>query len=410
MTLPDPMSPEFVELERGTDEILPRDEFRDRIRAAAASGTRLRIKAGFDPTAKDLHLGHTLLLNKLRAFQEAGHEAIFLIGDFTGMIGDPTGKNETRKPLTRAQVEENAQTYKEQVFKILDPERTTIEFNSRWLDALGAEGLIRLAAQHTVARMLERDDFSKRYAGGQPIAVHEFLYPLLQGYDSVALKADVELGGTDQKFNLLVGRHLQHAYGQTAQCILTVPILEGLDGVQKMSKSLGNYVGVNDAPGDMFGKIMSISDSLMWRYFELLSFRPLGEIERLRQAVEEGTNPRDVKFELARELVRRFHGAERAEQAQRDFVAQFSQGRLPENIAEVTLPAPDAGLPIARVLKEAGLVSSNAEGARMVDQRAVRVDQQRVEDRGCVLLPGATYLLQVGSRRFVRATLVPGPG
>ncbi|MFP5306747.1 MAG: tyrosine--tRNA ligase [Gammaproteobacteria bacterium] len=401
------MSTEFAELERGTDEILPLDEFRQRVRAARDAGTRLRIKAGFDPTAKDLHLGHTLLLNKLRAFQEAGHEAIFLIGDFTGMIGDPTGKNETRKPLTREQVEENAQTYKEQVFKILDPEKTTIELNSRWLDALGAEGLIRVAAQHTVARMLERDDFAKRYASGQPIAIHEFLYPLLQGYDSVALKADVELGGTDQKFNLLVGRHLQQAYGQKPQCIMTVPILEGLDGAQKMSKSLGNYIGVNDAPKEMFGKVMSISDTLMWRDYELLSFRPLAEIGRLRASVDDGANPRDIKLELASELVSRFHGAGAAQTAQHEFLAQFSRGALPEDIPEVRIPTPAAGLPIARVLREAGLVASNAEGGRMVEQRAVRVDQQRVEDRGLVLLPGASYLLQVGSRRYARATLVP---
>ncbi|MEW6166838.1 MAG: tyrosine--tRNA ligase [Pseudomonadota bacterium] len=401
------MSTEFAELERGTDEILPLAEFRQRVRAARDAGTRLRIKAGFDPTAKDLHLGHTLLLNKLRAFQEAGHEAIFLIGDFTGMIGDPTGKNETRKPLTREQVEENAQTYKEQVFKILDPDKTTIELNSRWLDALGAEGLIRVAAQHTVARMLERDDFAKRYASGQPIAIHEFLYPLLQGYDSVALKADVELGGTDQKFNLLVGRHLQQAYGQKPQCIMTVPILEGLDGVQKMSKSLGNYIGVNDPPKEMFGKLMSISDTLMWRYYELLSFRPLAEIGRLRASVDGGANPRDIKLELASELVSRFHGAGAARTAQQEFLAQFSRGALPEDIPEVRIPTPAAGLPIARVLREAGLVASNAEGGRMVEQRAVRVDQQRVEDRGLVLLPGASYLLQVGSRRYARATLVP---
>jgi len=401
------MSTEFAELERGTDEILPLDEFRQRVRAARDAGTRLRIKAGFDPTAKDLHLGHTLLLNKLRAFQEAGHEAIFLIGDFTGMIGDPTGKNETRKPLTREQVEENAQTYKEQVFKILDPDKTTIELNSRWLDALGAEGLIRVAAQHTVARMLERDDFAKRYASGQPIAIHEFLYPLLQGYDSVALKADVELGGTDQKFNLLVGRHLQQAYGQKPQCIMTVPILEGLDGAQKMSKSLGNYIGVNDAPKEMFGKVMSISDTLMWRYYELLSFRPLAEIGRLRASVDDGANPRDIKLELASELVSRFHGAGAAQTAQHEFLAQFSRGALPEDIPEVRIPTPAAGLPIARVLREAGLVASNAEGGRMVEQRAVRVDQQRVEDRGLILLPGASYLLQVGSRRYARATLVP---
>lgn len=399
------MTLEISELERGTEEIIPHEEFRARVREATLAGRRMRIKAGFDPTAKDLHLGHTLLLNKLRAFQEAGHEAIFLIGDFTGMIGDPTGKNETRKPLTREQVEENAQTYKAQVFKILDPERTTIAFNSQWLDKLGAEGMIRLAAQHTVARMLERDDFSKRYREGQPIAVHEFLYPLLQGYDSVALKADVELGGTDQKFNLLVGRHLQHAHGQKAQCIMTVPILEGLDGVQKMSKSLGNYIGVNDAPSEMFGKVMSISDDLMWRYYDLLSFKPLTEIAALRQSLAQGANPRDIKMELGSELVSRFHGGGAGERAKAAFIAQFSQGQLPENIPEVQIATPPAGLPLAQVLRQAALVSSNTEGNRMIEQRAVKVDQQRVEDRSLVLPPGGPYLLQVGARRYVRALL-----
>jgi len=404
------MTADFAELARGTDEIIPDAEFRSRLAEAAKNGQKLRIKAGFDPTAKDLHLGHTLLLNKMRAFQEAGHEAVFLIGDFTGMIGDPTGKNETRKPLTRQQVEENAQTYKAQVFKILDPERTTVVFNSHWLDGLGTEGIIRLAAHHTVARMMERDDFSKRFAAGQPIAVHEFLYPLLQGYDSVALKADVEMGGTDQKFNLLVGRHLQAAYGQKPQCILTVPILEGLDGVQKMSKSLGNYVGVNEAPGDMFGKLMSVSDTLMWRYYDLLSFRPLGEIARLRQSVEQGANPRDIKMELGVEIVSRFHGPGAGEGAKAAFIAQFSQGALPEDIPLVRIAAPAAGLPVGRVLKEAGLVPSNSEANRMIDQKAVRVDQQRIEDRGLVLAVGQTYLLQVGSRRYARAELVLASG
>lgn len=399
------MTIDLAEIERGTEEIIPREEFRSRLKEAAEKGIKLRIKAGFDPTAKDLHLGHTLLLNKLRAFQEAGHEAIFLIGDFTGMIGDPTGKNETRKPLTREQVEENAKTYKEQVFKILDPERTTIAFNSHWLDKLGAEGMIRLAAQHTVARMMERDDFSKRYKEGLPIAVHEFLYPLLQGYDSVALKADVELGGTDQKFNLLVGRHLQQTNQQRPQCIMTVPILEGLDGVQKMSKSLGNYIGVNDAPGDMFGKIMKISDTLMWRYYDLLSFRPLSEIAALRASVEQGANPRDIKFALGREIVARFHGLAAGEAAQREFVAQFSQGELPESIPEIELAVPEKGMGLAQILKQAGLVASNTEGNRMIEQKAVRVDQQRVEDKGLSLLPGKTYLLQVGSRRYAKAVL-----
>ncbi|MDM4772634.1 tyrosine--tRNA ligase [Solimonas sp. SE-A11] len=399
------MTADLAELVRGTDEIIPDTEFRSRLAEAEAKGQKLRIKAGFDPTAKDLHLGHTLLLNKMRAFQEAGHEVIFLIGDFTGMIGDPTGKNETRKPLTRQQVEENAQTYRTQVFKILDPEKTQVVFNSQWLDPLGAEGLIKLAAQHTVARMMERDDFTKRYAAGQPIAVHEFLYPLLQGYDSVALKSDVEMGGTDQKFNLLVGRHLQAAYGQRPQCIMTVPILEGLDGVQKMSKSLGNYVGVNDAPGEMFGKLMSVSDTLMWRYYDLLSFKPLAEIAGLRRSVEEGANPRDIKMGLAVEIVDRFHGAGAGEVARAAFIAQFSQGSLPADIPTVKVAAPAAGLQIGKLLKEAGLVPSNSEANRMLDQKAVRVDQQRVEDKGLLLKPGQTYLLQVGSRRYAYAEL-----
>ncbi|WP_293370460.1 tyrosine--tRNA ligase [Nevskia sp.] len=393
------------EIERGTDEVIPQAELRARVEKAEKDGVRLRVKAGFDPTAKDLHLGHTLLLNRLRAFQEAGHEAIFLIGDFTGMIGDPTGKNETRKPLTREQVEENALTYKEQVFKILDPARTTIAFNSRWLDALGTEGILRLAAQHTVARMMERDDFSKRFRDNQPIAIHEFLYPLLQGYDSVALQSDVELGGTDQKFNLLVGRQLQQSYGQRPQCIMTVPILEGLDGVHKMSKSLGNYVSLNDTPKDMLGKIMSVSDTLMWRYYDLLSFRPLAEIAELRRSVAEGANPRDVKLALGAEIVSRFHGAAAGPAARDAFIAQFAQGLLPEDIAEIVIAVPPVGLSLAAILKEAGLVASNGEGNRMIDQKAVKVDQQKVEDRGLVLPAGATYLLQVGPRRYARATL-----
>jgi len=393
------------EIERGTEEIIPAAELRARLEKAGIEGRRLRIKAGFDPTAKDLHLGHTLLLNRLRAFQEAGHEAIFLIGDFTGMIGDPTGKNETRKPLTREQVEENALTYKEQVFKILDPERTTIEFNSRWLDTLGTEGMLRLAAQHTVARMMERDDFSRRFRDNQPIAIHEFLYPLLQGYDSVALAADVELGGTDQKFNLLVGRQLQQQYGQRPQCIMTVPILEGLDGVQKMSKSLGNYISLNDSPKDMLGKIMSISDSLMWRYYDLLSFRPLSELAALKQSVADGANPRDIKLALGSEIVSRFHGAAAGPAAVEAFVAQFAQGQMPTDIPEVIIAVPAAGLSLAAILKEAGLVGSNGEGNRLIDQRAVKVDQQKVENRALVLNAGHTYLLQVGPRRYLRATL-----
>ena len=395
----------IAEIERGTDEILPREEFRTRLATAEREGKRWVVKAGFDPTASDLHLGHTLLLNKLRAFQQRGHDVVFLIGDFTGMIGDPTGKNETRKPLTREQVLENAKTYEAQVGKILDPTKTRVEFNSKWLTPLGAEGLLRLAAQYTVARMLERDDFSKRYKDGQPIAVHEFLYPLLQGYDSVALKADVELGGTDQKFNLLVGRSLQQTYGQKPQCIMTVPILEGLDGVQKMSKSLNNYIGVNEAPSEMFGKLMSISDSLMWRYYDLLSYKPLADVARLKKSIEAGANPRDIKMELAIEIVDRFHGAGMGEKSKSAFIAQFAKGGLPDDIPEIVLAVPAEGLLLAKTLKEAGLVASNAEGNRQVEQRAVRVDQQRVDDRTLMLKSGATYLLQVGSRRYARVTL-----
>jgi tyrosyl-tRNA synthetase len=400
-----PSTQAFAEIERGTDEILPRDEFRNRLIEAEKKGRRLVVKAGFDPTARDLHLGHTLLLNRLRAFQERGHEVIFLIGDFTGMIGDPTGKNETRKPLTREEVLENAKTYEAQVSRILDPSKTRVEFNSKWLNALGAEGMVRLAAQYTVARMLERDDFSKRYKDNQPIAIHEFLYPLLQGYDSVALKADVELGGTDQKFNLLVGRALQQGYGQRPQCIMTVPILEGLDGVQKMSKSLNNTIGVNEPAGEMFGKVMSISDSLMWRYFDLVSFRPLAEVARLKKSLDAGANPRDIKMELAAEIVDRFHGTGSGARARDAFVAQFSQGALPENIPELKLVAPPEGLPLPRALKEAGLCASTSDANRQIQQRAVKVNQQRVEDRALMLKPGASYLLQVGPRRYARVTL-----
>ncbi|TAM11809.1 MAG: tyrosine--tRNA ligase [Nevskiaceae bacterium] len=397
---------EWQEIERGTHEILPGEELRARLVGARREGRRLRIKAGFDPTARDLHLGHTLLLNKLHAFQQAGHEAVFLIGDFTATIGDPTGKNETRKPLTREEVIANAETYREQAFKILDPEQTTVVFNSQWLNALGAEGMIRLAAQQTVARMLERDDFAKRYREQRPISVHEFLYPLLQGYDSVALKADVELGGTDQKFNLLVGRQLQQGTGQPAQCILTVPILEGLDGVHKMSKSLGNYVALTDPPQDMFGKLMSISDTLMWRYFDLLSFRSLEDIAKLKCSVEEGLNPRDAKFQLAGEIVDRFHGPGAGVRACEAFQAQFSQGAVPEQVPEVSVAVPPDGLLLAHVLREAGLVASNGEGNRMIDQRAVRVDQQRTEDRATRLQAESTHLIQVGTRRVARVRLI----
>lgn len=397
--------PEWTEIVRGCEEIIPEQELRSRLQAAAEEGGCLRVKAGFDPTASDLHLGHTILLNRLRSFQMAGHEAIFLIGDFTGMIGDPTGKNETRKPLTREEVEANAGTYRDQVFKILDPERTTIAFNSQWLTKLGSEGVIGLAARHTVARMLERDDFARRYREGRPIAIHEFLYPLLQGYDSVALTADVELGGTDQKFNLLVGRQMQQAMGQRPQCIVTVPILEGLDGVQKMSKSLGNYVGLNDSPGEMFGKIMSISDELMWRYYDLLSFRALAEIAALRKAVLAGRNPRDVKMDLAVEIVDRFHGSASGERARQAFIEQFSHGGVPDEISEVFVKCETDGITLPHALKQAGLVGSNAEAVRLINQRAVRVDRQRIEDRSVKLKPGSSYLLQVGPRRFVRLCL-----
>jgi tyrosyl-tRNA synthetase len=386
------------ELGRGAHEILLESELADKLKL----GRPLRIKAGFDPTAPDLHLGHTVLLNKLRQFQELGHEAIFLIGDFTGMIGDPTGKNVTRKPLTRDQVIDNARTYEAQIYKILDPEKTLVMFNSSWMGEMDAAGLIQLAAKHTVARMLERDDFHKRYGSGQPIAIHEFLYPLVQGYDSVALKADVELGGTDQKFNLLVGRELQKHYGQTPQVILTMPILEGLDGVQKMSKSLNNYIGIEDPPAEMFGKLMSISDQLMWRYFELLSFRPLADIDGLRRRIEAGGNPRDVKFELADEIVGRFHGAAAARHAREEFVARFQKGALPDDIPEVELAAPAGPLPIANVLKEAGLVKSTSEALRLIGQGAVRVDGARIEDRGLALEAGTDHVFQVGKRRIAR--------
>ncbi len=392
----------FALIKRGTDEILLEDALRRKL----ALGRPLRIKAGFDPTAPDLHLGHTVLLNKLRQLQDLGHEILFLIGDFTGMIGDPTGKSATRKPLTREQIQENAKTYQDQVFRILDPERTHVVFNSQWLEGLGAAGLVQLAAQHTVARMLEREDFAKRYKGGQPIAIHEFLYPLIQGYDSVALHADVELGGTDQKFNLLVGRQLQEVYGQEPQVVITLPILEGLDGIQKMSKSLGNYIGITDSPDDMFGKVMSISDDLMWRYFELLSTRDLSEIQAWRGAVDEGANPRDSKFELGLELVSRFHGATQARQALERFVARFQRGAMPEDIPERTLSAGDAGvLPIANLLKAAGLVGSTSEAIRLIGQGAVRVDGARIDDARLAFAAGSQHVYQVGKRRIARVRL-----
>ena len=392
---------QIAELSRGTDEVLPEDG----LEAKLEQGRPLVVKAGFDPTAPDLHIGHTVLINKMRQFQQFGHEVVFLIGDFTGMIGDPSGKNATRPPLSPEEIEANAQTYEAQIFKILDEERTRVEFNSTWMGAMDAAGLIRLAARHTVARMLERDDFNKRYANGQPISIHEFLYPLVQGYDSVALKADVELGGTDQKFNLLVGRQLQQDYGQEPQIVMTTPLLEGLDGVQKMSKSLDNYVGITEPPGEMFGKIMSISDDLMWRYFEVLSFRSLDDITALRKAVAEGRNPRDVKFELGLEIVARFHSEAEAEAARAEFISRFQQGAMPEDMPEKELSSVDGQLGIAHLLRDAGLVSSTSEAFRMIKQGAVKIDGQRVEDRGLQVEAGSTHIYQVGKRKFARVTL-----
>ncbi len=388
-------------IKRGADEILIEAELKQKL----ALGRPLRIKAGFDPTAPDLHLGHTVLLNKMRQFQEMGHHVLFLIGDFTGMIGDPTGKNATRPPLSREQVLENAQSYRDQVFKVLDSERTEIVFNSAWMDKFSAVDLIRLAATHTVAQMLERDDFSKRYKGGQPIAIHEFIYPLVQGYDSVALKADVELGGTDQKFNLLMGRELQRHFGQPAQCILTMPLLEGLDGVNKMSKSLGNYVGITDRPQDMFGKLMSISDELMWRYLELLSFRSSGEIAKWRAEVDEGRNPRDIKVLFAKEIVARFHAQRDADDALAEFEARFRRGALPDEMPELSVQAVDGGISIAHLLKQSNLVESTSEAMRMIKQDAVKLDGERVSDKDLSVKAGSVVVAQVGKRKFARITV-----
>jgi tyrosyl-tRNA synthetase len=385
-------------IKRGADELLIESELIEKLK----SGRPLRVKAGFDPTAPDLHLGHTVLINKLRHFQDLGHHVMFLIGDFTGMIGDPTGKNTTRPPLSREQILENAKTYQEQVFKILDTEKTEICFNSTWFEPLGAAGMIKLAALHTVARMLERDDFNKRYTGGQPIAIHEFLYPLCQGYDSVAMRADVELGGTDQKFNLLVGRELQKHYGQPPQCVLMMPLLEGLDGVNKMSKSLGNYVGISEPPREIFGKLMSVSDVLMWRYYDLLSFRGNAEIAQLRKEVAEGRNPRDVKVLLAQEIVARFHGQPAAVDALADFEARFKQGAIPDDVPDVHIEASEAGISIVQVLKQAGLTASTSEAMRMIDQGGVKVDGVKVEDKGLLLGKGAPLVIQVGKRKFAR--------
>jgi len=385
-------------IKRGADELLIEVELKQKL----ALGRPLRIKAGFDPTAPDLHLGHTVLLNKMRQLQDLGHHALFLIGDFTGMIGDPTGKNTTRPPLTREQVVENAQSYREQVFKVLDPEKTEIVFNSTWMDKFSAVDLIKLAATHTVAQMLERDDFSKRYKSNQPIAIHEFIYPLVQGYDSVALKADLELGGTDQKFNLLMGRELQRHYGQPTQCILTMPLLEGLDGVNKMSKSMGNYVGITDTPQDMFGKLMSISDVLMWRYLELLSFRSMHEIAVWREEVNGGRNPRDIKVLMAQEMVTRFHSSRDAEAALAEFEARFRRGVLPDDMPEVTVASAGGRIAVPQLLKQADLVSSTSEAVRMIGQGAVKLDGERVNDKADVVEAGRVVVAQVGKRKFAK--------
>ncbi|MBH0040107.1 tyrosine--tRNA ligase [Pseudoalteromonas sp. SWN166] len=392
----------LAEIKRGAEEILIEDELVEKLK----SGKKLKIKAGFDPTAPDLHLGHTVLINKMKTFQDLGHEVIFLIGDFTGMIGDPTGKNVTRKPLTREDVLANAETYKEQVFKILDPAKTTVAFNSTWMEKLGAAGMIKLAANQTVARMLERDDFKKRYAGGQPIAIHEFLYPLVQGWDSVALESDVELGGTDQRFNLLMGRELQKVEGQKPQTVLMMPLLEGTDGVQKMSKSLGNYIGITDAPNDMFGKIMSISDVLMWRYYDLLSALSIEEIAAKKERVEQGTNPRDIKIELAKELIARFHSEADAQGAHDDFIQRFQKKALPDEIPELTVTIAEDTILIANLLKEANLVVSTSEAMRMIKQGAVKLNgEDKITDTKLEVAKGTTAIYQVGKRKFANITV-----
>jgi tyrosyl-tRNA synthetase len=390
------------QIKRGSDELLIEAELVKKLE----QNRPLRIKAGFDPTAPDLHLGHTVLLNKMRQLQDLGHHALFLIGDFTGMIGDPTGKNATRPPLTREQVLANAESYKEQVFKVLDPDRTEVVFNSTWMDKFSAVDLIKLAATHTVAQMLERDDFGKRYKASQPIAIHEFIYPLVQGYDSVALKADLELGGTDQKFNLLMGRELQRHFGQPAQCVLTMPLLEGLDGVNKMSKSLGNYVGITDTPTEMFGKIMSVSDDLMWRYYDLLSFRSLAQIANFREEVAQGRNPRDIKVMLAQEIVARFHTQKSAEDALAEFEARFQKGVLPDDMPEISVQSSDGSIGIAHLLKQADLVASTSEAMRMVGQGGVKLDGEKVSDKALQIKAGAVVVAQVGKRKFGRVTVL----
>lgn len=397
-----PVDDQLAEIRRGTDDVIPEEDLRAKLR----EGRALRIKAGFDPTAPDLHLGHTVLINKMRQFQDLGHEVIFLIGDFTGMIGDPSGRSATRPPLTPEDVQRNADTYASQIYKILDPAHTRVEFNSRWMGAMNAADLIGLAARHTVARMLEREDFHKRYQSGKPIAIHEFLYPLVQGYDSVALRADVELGGTDQKFNLLVGRQMQQSFGQPPQVVITMPLLEGLDGVNKMSKSLGNYVGITDTPEEMLGKIMSISDELMWRYYDLLSFQPVSAIARMREDVLAGANPRDIKMALAQELVARFHGAAAAQQAAAAFVRRFTRRELPESLAVVTVHAREGRLGVAHVLREAQLVTSTSEALRMIRQGAVRIDGERVEDGRREIPAGTSHVFEVGKRRIARINVI----
>jgi tyrosyl-tRNA synthetase len=392
---------ELATILRGADELISDDDLRRKL----ARGKPLRVKAGFDPTAPDLHLGHTVLLNKMRQFQDLGHHVMFLIGDFTGMIGDPTGRNVTRPPLTPEQIAQNAETYKEQVFKVLHREKTEVMFNSTWCSQLGAAGVVKLAGTWTVARMLERDDFAKRFAEQRPISVHELLYPLMQGYDSVAMKADVELGGTDQKFNLLVGRELQKHYGQEPQVIVTMPLLEGLDGVNKMSKSLGNYVGIDEPANDMFGKLMSVSDELMWRYIELLSFEPLATISGWRKSVAEGANPRDIKVRFAQEIVARFHDRPAAEGALEDFESRFRHGGVPEDLAEQVIDVPSDGAVIGQVLKLSGVCPSTSDALRMIEQGGVRVNGDKVSDKGLRLSPGATYVLQVGKRKFAKVTL-----
>ena len=403
--MPIDIAQQIAVFKRGADELLVETEVAAKLSRAQSTHEPLRIKLGLDPTAPDIHLGHTVVLNKMRQMQDLGHQVIFLIGDFTSMIGDPSGRNDMRPALSREQIEANAKTYHAQASKVLDPERTEIRYNSEWSEPLGAAGMIKLASRYTVARMLERDDFAKRFAGQQPIAIHEFLYPLMQGYDSVALKSDIELGGTDQKFNLLVGRELQRHYGQEPQCILTMPLLIGLDGVEKMSKSKGNYIGITDAPGEMFGKLMSVSDTLMWSYFELLSFRSMDEIAVLKRECDEGRNPRDAKVMLAQEIVARFHSRADADAALAEFEARFRDGAMPGDMPEITLATAGAGLPIAQLAKQAGIVESTSEALRLIAQRGLKVDGEVVGDKGIVIAAGVTVVVQAGKRKFARVTL-----